>query len=254
MTQLGQTLTEGPASYTYKEDGSGTTTRTFTGTEDEIRNITSQLHTAGYATQTEQGPPWKVIGTLSYNIMVDGSEAEPEAIWNIQGSEGERSILECSDLEFIQNIHSDTKEKMLIALKNPGKNLPLYLPTVSSDEKIAADQIYIYMKVGADSRRFNTVTVSRSITVSRRYVSTWDLTNVNKVLSKNSLVSSTNMPNWVQVLIPNSEVRVKVADNIFVNRGYLQGYPNYQSVANNQVQISQAWVFNDWIEFYYQFV
>lgn len=254
MITHGSTLTEGPTSWNQKEDNSGTTTRNFSSNnQSEIVAKANELRALGYAVQVDQGPPWTLTATLAYVTIDNNPEPTPEPQWNIQASAGEQNIME-SDIDIVKTLSIETKEKLLLAIKNPGKNYPHYATNASDTEKANAEKLYKYMTIGADSKRFNTVTVSRTITVSRRYVSDWDLVNVNKVLSKETLVGATNMPQWVYILLPDSAQDVEQSPGVIVNKGYLQEHPTYQNVANNQVQISQQWVYNSWLKDYYPFV
>ena len=111
-----------------------------------------------------------------------------------------------------------------------------------------ATLMYNAMRLGADSRRFNTAVVTRTITVSQRYVCSWDLGMVGSVLSTSTLISSKDVPEWIQVLllIQPSEY-IDKGNSIQAYSGWLEEMPVYQQVANNQVQISQEWVWNEWI-------
>jgi hypothetical protein len=246
-----QGVIEQPASYTQKEDGSGTTTRTFTApTEALIATQNATLRSQGYATNISQGPGagWTITATLAYNILTNPDvEPEPVPVWNFKGNAGEQNIMD-TNLPCVTTLSAVTKERILQSLKNPGKNIPLIGVGSWSDELESATLLYNAMRLGADSRRFNTVTLSRTITVSQRYVCTWDLDMVGKVLSTSTLISSKDVPEWVSILLsiqPSSYI--DKGNYIQAYSGWLEEMPTYSQVANNQVQISQEWVWNEWI-------
>lgn len=250
--QYGSTLVEQPAKFTENSDGSGTTVYSYVGSQAQIIGKYQQLKAQDFYTFTfEGGLTWTMDASLPYNALAYSSEPEPEPQWNIEGNAGEQNILE-SNISIVTTLGTDTKERILQALKNPNKNIPLVAPT-SGSQLTNATKVYNYMKIGADSKRFNTVTVTRQITVSRRYVSSWDLRYVGTVLSKLSLANTTNMPSWVQVLLPNSAY-IDKGNGITAFAGFLEEHPKYQNVANNKVQISQAWIYNEWISDYYTIV
>lgn len=251
--QRGQTtVVEGASSYTSNSDGSGTSTRTFTGTGDDITLLANQLVLQGYTTQIEQGTPWKLTATLSYNLIVGGNpQTEPENIWSITSHAGEQNILE-SDIPLVTGLTTEIKDNILFNLKNPKQKIPLYSPSTPNDIRTKATTLFTIMQTGADAKRYIAKSVSRTITVPKSYISTWNLANEGSVLSKNALISTTNMPLWVQVLLPESGETV--SNGIALYKGYLEEGANRQGVADDQVQISQTWVFNTWVAAYYTVV
>jgi len=255
MIQKGDTLVESAIQYTTKVDGSGNTTRTFIGTEAEIRALQPLYRYSGYDTQVDQGPPWKLTATLAYSLLTNqqGQEPEPEAQWTLQNNSGEQDIME-ADIWVSNKCSNTTKKAIRNHIANPGKNIPYILPGQSEDEKNAATLLANFILIGADKRHSNTLTVARSITVSKNYVTNWSFEHANKVWSKQTLINNTNCPWWVQILLPESTHAFHQAPGVYVNKGYLAGYPNYQTVAGNKVQISQDWIYNYWIDEYYEWM
>lgn len=259
----GDILVEGPISFSEKTDGSGNTIRTFIGTEAQIRSTQINLRALGWETTVEQlgqGLAWKLTATFAFSLLNqnEGQEPEPEALWTVQGLASEQNIME-SDIFLVQGMSTETKELILKAVKNPGKGYPIFgLNNTTQDERAKAKVLFNLMTLGADHKRLNTVAVSRTIQVSRRYISTWSNANVNKVLSKSALISSTSMPAWVSVLIPESQYQVNIGktglEAIYINRGYLMEHPSYHNVADSKVEISQSWLYGDWVFEYYTFV
>ena len=245
----GQTsIVEGPSTFTSNSDGSGTTVRTFSGLQADILALELNLRAVGYSTEVTQATPWTMRATLAMNINNGPVETEPRSTWTVQASTGEGNLLE-SGIPFIAELSTDTKERILLSVKNPAKGIPLTSPEHSS-ELTDARKVATLLKIGVDSIRQNQVTVSRTITVSKRYVCTWSFTEQNKVLSKNSLVTLFNVPQWVQVLLPESDKKlIHTADGVTIEStgAYLMDFPNYQNVANDQVQIQQNWHYNHWV-------
>jgi hypothetical protein len=254
--RYGPTLVEGPISYTSGE--SGATIRRFSGTQAEIENLAVTLTSQGYVANVDEGQEWSLVATLNYNSQQD-EQTEPAAKWSVVSTPSEQNILE-SDIDLVKYLSAQTKESILLALKNPGKGYPLYSTTASERERIAAYLMYNYMLIGADSRRINLKSVTRTIIVSDKYVNKWTLQDENKVLSKSYLISKTGMPLWVQTQIPETQMNFlrnstttppAPPPDIYVNKAYLETGLQSDNVPNNQVQISQTWIYNDWLFDYY---
>jgi len=255
MQQRGNTLVEGPVTYNNKADGSGTTTRNFAGTEAEIRALEITYRTSGYDTVVEEGSPWKLTATLSYSLLTNqlGQEPEPFPQWSVVPNAQEQNILE-SDVLLSRIIKPANKARILAALKNPDRPGTMFDADDNEEQRVATRVMHALMSLGADKKRLTTISVSRTITVSKTYVSTWDLQHDGKVLSKGTLVAMTAMPNWVQILLPESVHAKQLSTDVYINKGYLQETPSYQNISNNQVQISQTWIYNDWMLEYYTWV
>jgi hypothetical protein len=240
-------LVEGPINITFQPGKGGTTTRTFTGNETNIRSQATLLAAEGFSTNMTGGPVWTLTATLSGDV-----ENQPTPQWEIIPHEVERDILECTDRPFIQSLTSTTKDLIEYAIKNPLNHVGLTADGAEADATQFANAwlVYTLMRAGVTARQEFTIAVKRTITVSLQYNPTWSIANVGKIFSRAGLIGAYGIPTNVAALLPVGGSSIENAGSavspLYVFYGFLEQYPNIVTVSGNKLQISQTWIYNRW--------
>lgn len=246
---------EQPIKYTYKLRQGGTTTRTWRGTQDQCTSLYNLFSNAGWAvelTQEGKGGIWLISATLQSDF---NGEPNPITQWQIQPHAVEQSVLECTDRTEIASLPTSVKLAIEKSIKE-GDSHFLEVGTVDGVTPTFpnAQKVYNLMAIGVEARQIFTPIISRTMTVSTTYNNTWTLTNVGKVLSKATLISSYNVPSYIYNLIPESSAVTTDTNGVSSGKGFLESHPSYQSVGDNKISISQEWTFDKWSQLLYDFI
>lgn len=241
----------GPVRSTWKVFKGGQTIVTYTGSKNDIVALATNLQLQGWETTVEEGPVWKCTAVYAVDLTTGGgtTEPEPEPIWEIHAAGWEQNILDCVDRPFIRELDSSTKRRIEYLVKNGFSDTsPIEINKTNINTIPQALLLYHLMVQGVEGKQVFTPSVSRQIICSRQYNCRWTLDNVGKVLSKNRLISTYNLPTNVAVLLPESDSGIQEDQftHITTFKGYLEQYPIYQTVPSNKAQITQEWVFNKW--------
>lgn len=233
---------------------------TYDGTETDVLNKAAELQGLGYSTKITKGagsPVYKMVATIA--AAIDGGVVPPpeedSTSWELTPHSVEQGIFECGR-PFIYGIPSNVKAAIEAKIKNP-QNENLFLVPVDSltDQALInkAFHVYALKQAGADGRQIFSVSLRRSMTVSREYNVNWSIEDVNYVLSNNYLISKVNVPLSIRGLMPATGTanETVVIDNLTTTLnyyfGWLEMHPTYQISGNDKYNLSQEWVWNKWL-------
>ena len=251
----------------YGKNGS-TTCGFFCWTADEANQKVSQLNASGWKCSTTQdGIGWRISATLNVNLGQNPegptSTIEPTSQWSLTRNIVEENLLE-ADREVIKELTTLTKESIRLALKNPGKQLPIVEKLYASNTNYVkgANEVYSLMAMGMKSRRIITKTLKRTITVSEMYNTTWLNNSEGKVIGTPTMISRYNIPISVSCLMPNPSVKEfilnsgdnNIMNRVYVNYGWLDLGVDRNFSNNGNVQISQEWEYGKWSNLAYDVI
>ncbi len=243
-------IVEQPTTYTNSLKTGGTTTRTFIGNEVDIVAKKNELLAQGYETSIKQGPKWELTANYAFDLsggQTPGTETEiePQTVWQVSAQAGVQKFIDIQNT-YTSQLSPSTFAKIEESLKDP--RVKPYDSTDASQTSqnvinIATD-IATLKRFGVEGKSIFFPQVSRTITVNTNYVFNWSIENVNKVLSKSSLITLKQVPSYLHNLLPTSGTEASSnASTIVYFYGYLENFPTYQTVGNNKIQISQTWSF-----------
>lgn len=256
-----QTLIEGVSVSTWKIATGGNTVRNFTGTQTDVVNKALELQAQGYETEITSGPVYKLKATVTYdtNTNPGNTEPEPEPIWELVSTPKDVDLLECDDLTIIKKLSTATKEAIRTRVREQDSVIPI-LGADQLDNTYAsvlpyAERTYALMQSGLEARHTFDLALKRSIIVSRNYNLNWSITYSNWVLSTTRIIALYNVPVVLRSLLPSSNwskvyINTPTPDTAGTNYldffgGWLEQHPNYRTVANNKVEISQEWIYKE---------
>jgi hypothetical protein len=233
-------------SFNYGADKSGNSAYTlhFQNLSDAQTQIRISQAAGWRAAMDYEENQYTVTLDIGYNNQLAGAGDEPDSVWTVSPNYIEKPILE-SGIPLVKSISVATKEKILAALKNPGKAIP---PSDITTELSPAIQLYNLMRAGTESIPYATVTVTRKIKVPKFYISNWTFANVNSlnVMSKSTLVSSYSVPFWVESVIPNSFTE-DLGNGYSGFWGYREVREPYQEAPKNMISIGQSFIYDRWL-------
>lgn len=242
-----------------------TTLKFFAWTQAEAIAKQAELRSGGWSANIDQdGAGYRITATYNVNVDQDDPETtEPENQWSLTRNLQEESILE-SDRPIINELTTETKLAIELALKNPNKKLPWYEKAKASDTAYiqVSGGVYSLMATGARSRRIITKTLKRSITVNTNYNTSWLGDTEGKVITTPAMISRYSIPYPVAVLLPNKTPSLVVLNQgdgdpnnqIQVQYGWLDLGVDRTFSSNGAVNISQEWEYGKWATICYDVI
>jgi len=221
-------------------------------------NYCNYLRGFGYNMHvTPQNGVFIVSGQVGYNDNTQNpgsAEQEPDSVWSIDPNYEEKPLLE-SGCDLVKNISVAGREQIQQAVKNPGKGIK---PWANTSEMVNGKRTLDIMNMGVTGIPFATLTINKTVRVSRKYASDWTWKDVNntEVMSKGTFVSRYQVPSWVEVIIPSTFTETLIAGTspIQGHWAYREVRGSYNEAPNNQFSLSQKFVYDRWLADIYTMV
>lgn len=214
------------------------TIRTWKGEQNAIIDVANALVFFGYEVQIDHGPGRvsTVRGQIGVNEELGGEE--PVNLWEIQPITYTKDILE-SDLALVDALTDNEVQGIRSAIQNPD---PANIPALTGD----AQTIYDLMKLGVRDVKKFTVTLRHTQTVSNNWAVPLSLTNVNQIISTDTLISQEGPPGWIADSMPSV-----VSTRAGLSYGWFKSFPTITVVSYNRTQLVQEWEYGLWSTFIY---
>jgi hypothetical protein len=243
-----------PTKYSYRPRQGRTRTESWRGTSSQIDALYSYYANLGWEVDVQQrgaADLWDLSATLTFDFT-----ETPPTVWEISGHASEQSVLECTDRTPISTLTTNQKLAIELSIKEGNEKAMIATITGDTGQDVYPKMktVYNLMAIGVEGKQVFNPTVRRTITVSNNYNANWSLNNVGKVLSKGTLLSSYGVPNYISNLMANSSTEATDNNGVKSVTGYLEQYPNYQTVGGNNIQISQEWIYSKFSTLLYDFI
>ena len=253
---------------TYSPTTLGSTVKSYTGTLADIDAIARYAADRGYSFTTENLPAnvYKIELTLPYDEITNSDgEAAPTPTFEIVPTIVARDIFEAGiydvrDNSFTQRytVPLDVRNSIKAKLKN--HNLPLITnETKYGKYRPMAEQFYNLLSVGINTVKANLITVKRSAVyaINNNHVKNYpQLTDniINPIISNYTLINAFGVTGDAAKqlissygLYKTSVILGDVYDSV-AYAGYLVGRPTRQYITSTKVQITQEFIFDEWMD------
>lgn len=258
----------------------GTTTKIYTGgSYADMHNLADFYINLGATVDMEEGPVYKLTVNLPYDEFFN-LDADPlkYALWEVTPHAVERDIFDVGIFAppnaggVISNtrktVNNTIKGAIQFAYKNPNLTVDLTVKpewAAVPGTQYLAENFLALKRLGSDSVQGFTQTVKRTLVVNVKNSLAYDpITEggipygrtLNVLLSAGELVNLYNVPPAISVHFMPSYSRTKTItgqDGVTLVglAGYLAKRPTYQQVTPNKIQLSQEFVWDEWMDSLY---
>ncbi len=258
----GSTLVELPYVFQRSKFSGGTLTKTFKGTEAQIRIKEDALINLYWTTKRTPGPLWTLEATISNvdeNGNSDGSTTSTAdglvVQWELQPNLDEKDLLEALNIPVVRNLPTNYKKYIKDKLVDPDNTSRILAPLITTPAMTNTDHanaqiVWKLLLHGATSVDVIFPVIKRTVTPNINYSLVGYATNENRIFSKATLVTGEDVPtNFAAImpayLYPDSSATVTI-DGLNYNYGYRKGPTNVQQISLTKNQVSQDWTFGLW--------
>lgn len=180
-------------------------------------------------------------GSGSDGITQNDPNAPLNDIWELQPNAVEKDFLASTDLaavgKLMNGITAADMDSIQAALAN------------NSAGSLAGNKLIIYKlkRAGVNGKQVYQPVLRHTKLVRQDYTIQTALTNVGNIFSSSQLYSLEGVPQILLFNVPAS-ARIQLGNSLYVNVGWMKGYPTITQVVNGQWQIVQDFSFGEWAE------
>ena len=236
-------LIVGKYKISFKQFEGGTTSYSLTGLLDVIQPAYENMISLGYdcvLNQMDAGV-WELDVSYPADLLTNSDtmqEAFPEIVWNYVKTKQEQAIFDCTDRPIISSLSIQTRELIELAIKQSSTNQKIaYNPS----ELANATSVYNLMRLGVKGRFVNYPTVSRTITVTKKFNPYWQIAFEGKILTSQTWANYYAVPFWITPQLPVSTIQNDAQSGIASVYGWLEVGSQRGNIHRNRQVISQTW-------------
>jgi hypothetical protein len=253
----------------------GTTTKLYTsGYKADIIALAQFYANYGATIDIEEGPVYKISVNLPYDEFAYLDEDPTKyALWEVIPNAVERDIFEVGIYSpSVQNgpisttrlvVNNTIKGAIQQAYKNPMMTVNLTVKPEWSSAQYLAENYLALKRLGADSVQGFTQTLKRTLIINTLTNEAYDPisegypSRVNPLIAADDLTTLYSVPDNIQVhMLPSYSRQRTVTGQDGVTlvglAGYLVKKPTYQQVTPNKIQLTQEFVWDEWLDSLYQ--
>lgn len=256
----------------------GTTVKRYAGITtkaDMIRLAEFYVNTRAATVDCEEGPTYAITVNLPYDEITN-LDADPTryTLWEVTPNAAERDIFEVGIFSpTVQNgqisstrlvVNNTIKGAIEQAYKNPLQTINLTVQPAWASAQYLAENYLALKRLKADGVSGFTQTVKRTVVINTLFNDAFDPIaenpangNVNPLIATPDLIAQYNVPENIQIHLLPSYARPKTVsgqDAVTLNilAGYLIKKPTYQQVTPNKIQLTQEFVWDEWLDSHYR--
>lgn len=253
----------------------GTTTKIYTGgVKAGIVALAQFYANLGATIDIEEGPVYRITVTLPYDEFADlDRDPTKYALWEVIPNGIERDIFEVGIFSpTVQNgpistqrlfVNNTIKGAIQQSYKNPMMTVNLIQNPAWASAQYLAENYLALKRLGADSVQGFTQTLKRTLIINTLTNQAYDPisegfpSRVNPLICKDDLISLYSVPTNIQVHMLPSYGRPRTVTGqdgvtLIGLAGYLVKKPTYQQVTPNKIQLTQEFVWDEWLDSLYQ--
>lgn len=253
----------------------GTTTKVYTcGVKSSIVALAHFYADYGATIDIEEGPVYKLTVNLPYDEF-SGLDADPSnyALWEVIPNSAERDIFEVGIFSpttqggqisnYRQKVNNTIKGAIEQASKNPMMTVNLTVKPEWASSQYVAENFLALKRLKADGVQAFTQTLRRTIVINTRNNNAYDPIsenasgNISPLICKNDIIALYSVPYNIQIHMLPSYARqrsVTGQDSVVLAAlgGYLVKKPTYQQVTPNKIQLTQEFIWDEWLDSLYR--
>lgn len=252
----------------------GTTTKKYTsGAKSDIIALAQFYANYGATIDIEEGPVYQITIGLPYDEFAYLDEDPTKyALWEVIPNAIERDIFEVGIfspdvqngpiVQYRRTVNNTIKGAIEQAYKNPMMTVNLIQNKAWAGSQYIAENFLALKRLKADAVQGFTQTLKRTLIINTLASQAYDPISegnpglVNPVVSAGNLISLYNIPLNIQVhMLPSYSRQRSVSGQDSVTlvglAGYLVKKPTYQQVTPNKIQLTQEFVWDEWLDSLY---
>lgn len=257
---------------TFTTNTLGTTTKVYRNSDYGDIVILAQFYASyGATVDIEEGPTYTLTVTLPYDEIANlDSDPTIYALWEIVPNSIERSIFDIGIYSpdsiggVIANerriINNEIKAAVEYASRNPATTVNLIRNSAYASQQYLAQNYLALTRLKAENVLSFTQTLKRSLIIhnqSQLVADPIDTTGAPVVVAKDDLARLYSIPEYVKSRMLSSYGKWKSVKNqdsveLLALAGYLVKPPTQQYVTPNKIQITQEFVWDEWLDSHYR--
>ena len=253
----------------------GTTTKVYTSTvKSDIISLAQFYADYGATIDIEEGPVYKITVNLPYDEFAYlDTDPSRYALWEVIPNSAQRDIFEVGIFSpSVQGgpispqrvaVNNTIKGAIEQAARNPMMTVNLTVQPSWESAQYLAENFLALKRLKADGVQAFTQTLRRTILINTRTNNAYDPIsenapgNISPLITKGDIISRYNVPPNIQIHMLNSYKRTRTVTGqdgvtLVALAGYLVKKPTYQQVTPNKIQLSQEFIWDEWLDSLYQ--
>jgi hypothetical protein len=243
---------EQPVKYTYDKGRGYTTSRSWKGTEAQIRALEVSYQAWGWSTEVRQGPIWSMTATLGADERSGQGGETPVDTWELFANTTEKELLS-STVTGVKTL-SDARMSCLRSALDGKIDFVQYDCSTQAKTPAAiygdaaSTMLYRLIRSGVRHDRIVVPTLRHTKTASRDYEFEAAVSEVGSIFKTESLRNYNVMPSWIYNNLPQSPAANPLTrtDGVIVYWGWNKHYPQISVSAYGKSQIVTEWEYGAW--------